>query len=196
MVAARARIFHVCRSASVGTQRNCRSDQPHVSTRAETRRRHRWPRRSRSVVASGHQSRSRTVQSDTHGRIGIRSRFTHDARHRSRGRGRAGFLWSDDLAHSARDARERPELANLRRRRFACGSSGGKRAPMLIDWRFEIARSRGEELRAEAALNRLARTGIRGQGTSARRFLSRAFLALGFFFVEIGRGIGRSRTAF
>jgi hypothetical protein len=66
---------------------------------------------------------------------------------------------------------------------------------MLIDWRSEITRTRGEELRAEAAQNRLARKLGRGRGASTRSRISRALLALGFFFVQIGRGIGRSPTA-
>jgi hypothetical protein len=66
---------------------------------------------------------------------------------------------------------------------------------MLIDWRFEVARIRGEELRAEAAQNRLARRLIRDRRAPTRSLISRALLAFGFFFVEIGRSIGRSRTA-
>jgi hypothetical protein len=56
---------------------------------------------------------------------------------------------------------------------------------------FEIARIRGDELRAEAARIRLARARPRGRRTSTRRRVARALLALGFFFVSAGRDIGR-----
>lgn len=60
---------------------------------------------------------------------------------------------------------------------------------------FEIARVRAEELRAEAARHRLARAGLQAQSMSARDRFFRAMLALGLFFIEIGQGMARSRTA-
>lgn len=56
---------------------------------------------------------------------------------------------------------------------------------------FEIARFRGDELRAEAARLRLVRTSLRSRRRSTRRRIARALLAFGFFFVDIGRNIGR-----
>lgn len=59
---------------------------------------------------------------------------------------------------------------------------------------YEFAQLRCDELRAEAARQRLVRLVLRNDRISARRRIARALLAFGSFVADVGRRIDVARV--